>query len=253
LRDSTAIELGRGLRFVLEQGGFGLSDVEAMKKLVGAAAGELVESGMRLGLGTGSTANPFIEAVGQRLAEGEISNVVGVATSVASAELAGMVGIPIESLDGARLDLAVDGADEIGPSLDLIKGLGGAHLREKLVAARAERLVIVADASKLVTQLGTRAPVPLEVIEFGLAATVAELEDFGEPVLRVRGELPVVTDNGNLIVDLWAGLIDQAADLDRSLLALPGVIATGLFVGMANSAIVATDGGLAYLDRSFVG
>ncbi len=230
-----------------------LSDVDAMKKLVGAAAAELVDSGMRLGLGTGSTANPFIEAVGQRLTEGEISDVIGVATSVASAELAGLVGIPTEPLDGRRLDLAVDGADEIGPGLDLIKGLGGAHLREKLVASRADRLVIVADSTKLVAQIGTRVPVPLEVIEFGLAATVAQLEDLGDPVLRVRGELPAITDNGNLIIDLWAGLVEQPAELDRRLLTVPGVLATGLFVAMADTAIVATDGGLAYLDRSFVG
>jgi ribose 5-phosphate isomerase A len=224
-----------------------------MKRAAGEAAARLVESGMRIGLGTGSTANPFIEAVGRRLADGEISNVVGVATSLASARLAEQVGIPIEALDASRLDLVVDGADEIAPGLDLIKGLGAAHLREKVVASQAERFVIVADDSKLVPAIGSQAPVPLEVVEFGLAATAAQLEDLGEPILRVKDGRAVTTDNGNPVIDLWTGQVAEPDGLDRTLQAIPGVLATGLFVAMADAAIVASESGLIHLDRTFDG
>lgn len=230
-----------------------MADLGAMKRAAGEAAARLVESGMRLGLGTGSTANPFIEAVGRRLGDGEITGIVGVATSLASARLAEQVGIPIEPLDAARLDLAVDGADEIAPGLDLIKGLGAAHLREKVVASQAEQFVIVADESKLVPAIGSQAPIPLEVAEFGLAATAAQLEDLGEPVLRLKDGHPVVTDNGNLVIDLWTGQVAEPDALDRLLLAVPGVLATGLFVAMADAAIVASESGIIHLDRTFDG
>jgi ribose 5-phosphate isomerase A len=172
---------------------------------------------------------------------------------VATARLAEQVGIPIDGLDGQPLDLAVDGADEIGPGLDLIKGLGGAHLREKVVAARARRFVVIADDSKLVPAMGSRSPVPLEVAEFGLPATAAELEDHGEPILRVHEGRATMTDNGNPIIDLWTGQIADPEELDARLNAIPGVLATGLFIAMAELAIVAGDDGLLYLDRTHQG
>lgn len=224
---------------------------EADKQAAGEAAAELVQDGMAVGLGTGSTATWMIAALGRRVQAG--LSIVGIPTSERSAAQARSLGIPLITFaDRARLDLTIDGADEIaGESLNLIKGLGGALLREKLVAAASDRLVIVGDQGKLVDQLGTT-PVPVEVVEFGWQTTQARIEALGGmPVLRMGPNgTPFRTDGGNLILDCAFGLIADPAALETRLKATLGVIATGLFIGMARSAYVAGPDGVRVLSSS---
>ena len=174
-----------------------MSDLDALKAEAGAAAVDrFVRSGMRLGLGTGSTAARMLDALGERLASGVLEDVAGVPTSAATAARCGELGIPLLTLaDVPELDLVIDGADEVDPRLDLIKGLGGAHLREKVVAAAAREMVVVADETKLVGRLGERAPLPVEVIPFALPVAERLLRGLGwRPELRVDDGRPFVTD-----------------------------------------------------------
>ncbi len=211
-----------------------------------AAIDAEVRSGMTLGLGTGSTAAYLLDGLGERLADRALDGIVGVPTSEATAARCRELGIPLATLEQRpRLDLAIDGADEISPTLDLIKGLGGAHLREKVVAASAVRFVIVADDSKLVARLGERAPLPVEVIPFAYPLCERLLTAAGwAPQLRGGARQPFVTDEGNHIADCrrdhWSDLVRLAAELD----AMPGVVAHGLFLGMAAAAYVATPDGV---------
>ena len=206
---------------------------------------------MRLGLGTGSTVRPFLELLAARLAAGELADVAGVPPSEDTATRCRSLGIPLLTLDEQpRLDLAVDGADEVGPKLALIKGLGGALLREKLVALAAKRFVIIADASKRVRRLGTRAPLPVEIIPFAWTTHLPFLEGQGSvPVLRSseRGE-PYRTDRGNDIVDCRfpRGIADPAA-LARALDRRPGIVEHGLFLRMADAAYIADPAGVKVL------
>lgn len=224
---------------------------EAEKQAAGEAAAELVQDGMAVGLGTGSTATWMIAALGRRIQAG--LSIVGIPTSERSAAQARSLGIPLVTFaDQPRLDLTIDGADEIArESLNLIKGLGGALLREKLVAAASDWLVIVGDQGKLVDQLGAT-PVPVEVVEFGWQTTRARIEALGGmPVLRMGPNgTPFRTDGGNLILDCAFGLIADPAALETRLKATLGVIATGLFVGMARSAYVAGPDGVRVLSSS---
>lgn len=224
---------------------------EAEKQAAGEAAAELVQDGMAVGLGTGSTATWMIAALGRRIQAG--LSIVGIPTSERSAAQARSLGIPLVTFaDRPRLDLTIDGADEIArESLNLIKGLGGALLREKLVAAASDWLVIVGDQGKLVDQLGAT-PVPVEVVEFGWQTTRARIEALGGmPVLRMGPNgTPFRTDGGNLILDCAFGLIADPAALETRLKATLGVIATGLFVGMARSAYVAGPDGVRVLSSS---
>lgn len=202
---------------------------------------------MKLGLGSGSTANFMIDAIGRRLREGSLRDIVCIPSSERTAERARGLGLPLATLnDYPLLDLAIDGADEVAPDLTLIKGRGGALLREKIVAAAARRLVIIVDESKIVAQLGTKAPLPVEVIPFGWRAAAAHLERLGsQPELRrgTAGE-PFVTDEGNYILDCrFPGILDPAG-LDRRIRSRAGVVETGLFVGMANEVIVAAGDGV---------
>jgi ribose 5-phosphate isomerase A len=202
-----------------------------------AALAELPESGV-IGLGTGSTAKLFIDAVGELVAEGR--KYVGVPTSDASRAQAAGVGIPLLSDDGPwDIDVAIDGADEVSPELDLIKGGGGAHTREKIVNYSARKNVIIVDESKLSPQLGMRWAVPIEVLAFAHAATARHLAQFGTPVLRATRR----TDSGNVIYDLACGAIADPAALDRALHTIPGVVETGLFVGRADVVLVARASG----------
>jgi ribose 5-phosphate isomerase A len=217
--------------------------VEGQKRAAAERALELVQTGMVIGLGTGSTARYFIEALGQRVRQGlELSAVV---TSGDSRRRAEACGIPLaESVDGV-LDLTVDGADEIAPSIDCIKGRGGALLREKIVAHSSRRFVLIADESKLVDRLG-RGSVPVEVLGFLWERTSAEIAALGgRPVLRMAPDGPFRTDNGNLILDVKFPLIGP--DLGSRLHAIPGVIEHGLFFGVAHAAIVAGPAGLRLL------
>jgi len=212
-------------------------DLEAAKRAAGEAAAELVEDGMVLGLGTGSTARWFIEAVGRRVRDG--LGVRGVPTSVASAALAAEQRIPVVELDGGGIDLAVDGADAVDRRLRLIKGAGAAMVREKIVAAAARRFVVVVDEGKLCATL--RGLLPVEIVEFGWRATLAELGTLGAP-FRLRldgGGHPVVSDNGHLVADGDYGDIDDPEGLAALLDAVPGVVGHGLFLGMADLVLAA--------------
>lgn len=216
-----------------------------------------VHDGMRLGLGSGTTAAAAIEALARRLADGRLAGIVGVATSDATAALARSRGVPLTTLDEhPRLDVAIDGADEIGPGLALVKGLGGALLREKVVAAAAARFVVVAASDKCVPRLLQRAPLPVEVIPMALGPVREAVAVFGcEPELRLTDGMPFRTDEGNLILDLRfsAAPIDPAG-LGASIGAIPGVVGHGLFLGMADLAYIASaDGAVQRLGQSFTG
>jgi ribose 5-phosphate isomerase A len=230
-------------------------DVEALKRQAAEQAASQVQSGMILGLGTGSTARLFVEAVGRRLREGALRDIGGVATSERTAEQARALGIPVTSLNDLaprRPDLAVDGADEIAPDLALIKGMGGALLREKIVETAAQRFVVIADESKLVARLGARTPVPVEVVRFGWRTLLPHLEQLGaRPELRPQqgSSDPFVTDEGHYILDCWFGEIADPAALDARIRGRAGVVETGLFVGMASEAIVAGQAGVWVMQR----
>ncbi|MGQ0560527.1 MAG: ribose-5-phosphate isomerase RpiA [Gemmatimonadota bacterium] len=227
-------------------------NAEAQKRAAAVKAVELIEDGMKLGLGTGSTARHVLHAIAERRARGELARIVGVPTSHATHDLAGELGIPLGSLDEQpRLDIAIDGADEVDPELNLIKGLGGALLWEKIVANAAERLVIVVDESKLVQQLCDRAPVPIEVVRFAWSTHLRFLEDLGgKPQLRKIGDEPFVTDSGNYIIDCaFEDGLSDAWQLEMELQQRPGVVASGLFLDMAESVIVAAEAGINVLAR----
>ena len=221
--------------------------------MAGRDAALSVASGMRLGLGTGSTVAHFLEHLGARIARGELSGVVGVPTSVRTEKAARELGIPVATLeDVGALDLTVDGADEVDPGLELIKGLGGALLREKMVAQASDRMLVIVDDSKLVGRLGEIAPVPVEVVPFGHASHMGWLRDLGaEPRVRDGSNgHPYRTDNGNLIVDCrFAGGIEDPAGLERRLARRAGVVESGLFLDMATVAVVAGAGGVHRMER----
>lgn len=216
------------------------AEVESHKRAAAERALELVRPGMIVGLGTGSTARYFIDGLGRRVREG--LTVKAVVTSVESRTLAEAAGIPIvERIDGG-LDLAVDGADEIDPAVNCIKGRGGALLREKIVAHASRRFVLVADESKLVGRLG-RGAVPVEILPFLWEATSRSIESLGgRPELRRAAGEPFRTDNGNLILDTSFGVVD--AGLGLALHGIPGVIEHGLFFGMAKAAIIGAAAGI---------
>lgn len=227
--------------------------VETLKRDAAREALARVEPGMRLGLGTGSTMAHFLDLLGEALKDGTLSDIVGVPTSVRTREHAREVGIPLAELDEIQpLDLAVDGADEVDPSLELVKGLGGALLREKMVVQAARRFVVIADESKWVERLATRAPLPVEVVPFSWKAHLAPLRALGgEPVLRtVQGGEPVYTDNGNLLLDMaFPAGIENPRALDRALRDRAGVVETGLFLGVASEAILAGEEGVRTVSR----
>lgn len=227
-----------------------MSDSDTMKRQAAERAVEAIRSGMVVGLGTGSTAVFVVRRLGALLAAGQLQRVVGIPTSEATAREAERCGVPLGSLDDyPSLDVAIDGADEIDPHLNLIKGLGGALLREKIVAAAARRLIIVADESKRVSQLGARAPVPVEVIPFARRPVADYLASLGARVVaRQRDGRPFITDEGNVILDChFAGLADPPA-MARLIRAQPGVVEHGLFLGMATEAVVAGAQGVVVLE-----
>ncbi|MXV20253.1 ribose 5-phosphate isomerase A [Deinococcus xianganensis] len=223
-------------------------DLEALKREAALRAVALVKSGDRVGLGTGSTAKYAIEEIGRKLAAGELTGVVGVATSEASDVLARQVGIPVEPLDPRPLDIAIDGADEIAPNLDLIKGLGGALLREKLTEVQARRFIVIADHTKLVEHIGEKSALPIEIARFGFLSTIERLRAI-LPAGRLRqpGAQPYVTDNGNYIFDAQIPAGTDIAALERQLKGTLGVVDTGLFLGMAERAFVAAPDGVTEL------
>ncbi|MBK7949061.1 MAG: ribose-5-phosphate isomerase RpiA [Deltaproteobacteria bacterium] len=206
------------------------------------AALDFVQDGMKLGLGTGRAAAAFVEALGARVAQG--LRVTGVPTSEATAALARRLSIPLARLDEVpRLDVTFDGADEVDPKLDVIKGYGAAMVREKIVARSSERLVILVGPEKLVKQLGERGRLPIEVLPFGRALVERELARLGLASavrLAANGE-PVVTDNGNLVLDAELRPPLDARGLEQAICTLPGVLGTGFFLDMADAVIVGSD------------
>ncbi|HEX3773116.1 MAG TPA: ribose-5-phosphate isomerase RpiA [Polyangiaceae bacterium] len=221
---------------------------EAAKKRAAEAALELLPEAGVIGLGTGSTTRFFIEAVGELVRQGRRFS--GVPTSQQSRALASQCGIPL--LDDAgpwQIDLCVDGADEVSEALDLIKGGGGAHTREKVVNFAARKNAIIVDESKLSRRLGERRAVPIEVLVFAHHTTALALKRFGEPTLRLRDGAPVRTDSGNYIYDLQVAPIDEPAPLDHAFREVPGVVETGLFCGRADWVIVAGAARIQQLSR----
>jgi ribose 5-phosphate isomerase A len=229
--------------------------MDELKRQAAGRALDFVQNGMKIGLGTGSTAKHFVELLGARVRAG--LDVIGVPTSEATRADAIRCGIALTTLDEVdRLDLTVDGADEVDPQLNLIKGGGGALLREKIVAAASDRMIVIADETKWVETLG-RFPLPIEVIPFGLAATRRGIEKaFAD--CGVSGQMAVrkgrdghvfVTDGGHWIVDAHLGRIPDAPRLAQSLGFIPGVVEHGLFIGLASTAMLAGSQGIRVVER----
>ncbi len=231
-----------------------MTDADGQKRdAAHAAVGRYVQSGATIGLGSGTTSALVVRRIGELLEGGELSDVRGIPTSEGTAALAREVGVPTVSLAEARPTLTLDGADEIGPGLAAVKGLGGALLREKIVAAASTTgLILVADASKTVDSLGTRAPVPVEVDPFGWQVTLEALSSLGcQPRLRTDAadpQQPFVTDGGHYTADCaFDGIADPAA-LETAIRSIPGALECGLFVGLARAAVVAGEGGVRVLE-----
>jgi ribose 5-phosphate isomerase A len=225
-------------------------DQDELKHAAAARATEFVESGMVVGLGTGSTASYVVEQLAARVARGLA--VVAIPTSERTAGLARRLGIPLTSFaEHHRIDLAIDGADEVQRStLDLIKGRGGALLREKIVAAASARFIVVVDQEKLVDRLGEHTSVPVEVAQFGWQATEAALAKLGAaPELRQASEGPFVTDGGNFILDCRFGPIDDPQRIEWLVKMTVGVVETGFFIGRSSAVVVATDSGVEIMTR----
>lgn len=227
---------------------------EMGKEAAGIQAADIIQPGMVLGLGTGSTVSFFLEALGARFKAGELSGIVGVPTSLRTEAHAMELGIPLTTLERVgALDVTVDGADEVDPNLDLIKGLGGALLREKMVAQVTRHMVIIVDEGKRVDRLGMRSPVPVEVVPFGWASHLPFLESLGgKPVLRVGSDgRPYTTDNGNSILDchFQEGIPDPSA-LNQAIQQRAGLVESGLFLGMAQEVYIGTEVGVERLVRA---
>jgi len=230
-------------------------NADSYKRAAAARAIDFVRSGMRLGLGTGSTAQHFVELLAERVRAG--LDVIAVPTSEATRALAARLGIALATLDDlAELDLTIDGADEIGPDLTLIKGGGGALLREKIVAAASARMIVIADESKWVAVLG-RFPLPIEITPFGATATQRAVEAVvgragsagPAPLRRDRDGHAFVTDGGHWLLDAQLGRIADPPALASSLAAVPGVMEHGLFIGLAQTAILAGPKGVRLVER----
>lgn len=228
-----------------------MSTADAQKRAAAARALDYVRPGMRLGLGTGSTAAHFVDLLAERVRGG--LDVIGVPTSEVTRAQAERLGVPLTTLDDTpELDLTVDGADEIGPDLSLIKGGGGALLREKIVAAASARMVVIADASKWVPVLGNF-PLPVEVVPFGLAATRRAVAAIVAPAAltlrRCADGHAFVTDGGHFILDAALARIEDAGGLACRLCSVPGVVEHGLFIGLADVAVLAGEDGVRVIER----
>ena len=232
-----------------------LSPIERAKYLCAEKAAEFVSSGMKVGLGTGSTAYWLVKHLGRKVRD-EGLNIKGVPTSLKTSELAQSEGIPICSLDEAGwLDLTIDGADEISPGFNLIKGGGGAHLREKIVAMASDKMIVIADSSKKVAELGAF-PLPLEVIRYGCESTKSQVvqclmqNGYKDPQIMFRASKGkrFITDEGNFILDLQLNSISNECTLSNDLNLIPGVVENGLFVNICKCVVVADENGEVTVD-----
>ncbi|AFY72764.1 ribose-5-phosphate isomerase [Synechococcus sp. PCC 7502] len=216
--------------------------IKQMKQMVGIAAAQRVKSGMVVGLGTGSTAAFMIEELGSLLASGALTDIIGIPTSFESIVLGKKYGVPIRSLDDvSKIDIAIDGADEVDPRKNLIKGGGAAHTREKVVDTIADTFIVVVDSSKLVDKLGSTFAVPVEVIPMAIAPVTRAIEKLGGvPALRmgVRKAGPVITDQGNMVIDVRFADIPDPLGLEQALNNIPGVLENGLFVNVTDVVLV---------------
>lgn len=229
-------------------------DITELKRQAGEKAVEFIQSGMVVGLGTGSTAVHAVRALGRLLQNGTLHNIVAIPTSEETARDAKSLQIPLVTFDTHPIiDITIDGADEADPDLNLIKGLGGALLREKIVAAVTRRFIIVADHTKRVTQLGSKAPVPVEVIPFAERPVTDYLQTLGARVekrLDKVGERPFRTDENNIILDCYLPPITHPWQMAAAIRQQPGVVEHGLFLNMATDVILATPDGIEHLTRS---
>lgn len=227
---------------------------DELKRSAARKALTAVESGMVVGLGTGSTVRHLVDLLADALDEGALTDIVAVPTSVRTEQHARERRIPLTDLDDRpEIDVTIDGADEVAPALDLIKGLGGALLREKMVAQASHRLLIICDDSKLVERLGTKAPLPVEVVDWAVAAQARFLESTGAvPTLRIGDDAsPVRSDNGNVFLDCsYADGIEDPTSLEHRLLYRAGIVDTGFFLGMADEVVVASADGTHSMRRS---
>jgi len=222
-----------------------VDNLEALKERAAKAAVEYVKDNYVVGLGTGSTARYVVLALGEQVKAG--LKIRGVPTSRDTAELARQQGIPLIDQDNAWIiDVAIDGADQVDPNFNLIKGGGGALLKEKIVAASAKQFIVMVDQTKRVPVLGGSFPLPIEVVHFGWGSTAREIEALTKShvVLRERNGAPFQTDSGNMIVDVHINRIDQPRNLEMSLNKIPGVVETGLFVNRTDILIVGTAQGV---------
>lgn len=217
---------------------------ERLKQIAAEKAVEEIQPGTIVGLGTGSTVYYVLLALGEKVRDG--LNVTGIATSKQTEVISAEQGIPLSALaDHPVIDLTIDGADEIDPTLNLIKGGGGALVREKIIAHASKRLIIVADESKLVSILGMTFALPVEVLQFGWEATQTAVDNICEKsTLRLSGDKPLLSDNGNYILDCHFDAISHPAQLERQLNNLPGVVENGLFVNRADKAIIGAESGI---------
>lgn len=219
-----------------------LDPIKVMKQEVGKAAAARVQSGQIVGLGTGSTTAYTIQYLGDRLKSGELKDIKGVPTSFQAEVLAKQYGIPLTTLDAIdHIDIAIDGADEVDPQKNLIKGGGAAHTREKIVDTLADQFIVVVDANKLVDRLGSTFLLPVEVIPMAIAPVTRAIEKLGgKPELRmgVKKAGPVITDQGNMVIDVKFDSIDDPAGLEKTLNNIPGVLENGLFVGVTDLVLV---------------
>ncbi len=225
---------------------------DRLKKEAGISAADFVESGMVLGLGTGSTTKFALEEIGQRISDGRLKNIVGIPSSIETEKRAKEYGIPVTTFDERQeLDLTIDGADEVDPDLNLIKGGGGALLREKVLAQSSRRNIMIVDESKLSPRLGTHWPVPIEVIPFAWKPVANFLKSLGaEPMLRMEDKgAPYTTDQNNYIIDAHFGPISNLDDLTLKLGGKAGIVEYGIFIGTASDVIVATAHGIRYQKR----
>ena len=231
-----------------------MADMTELKRQAGEKAAEFIQSGMVVGLGTGSTAVHAVRALGRLLQDGTLHNIVAIPTSEETAREAQSLQIPLVTFDTHPvIDITIDGADEVDPNLDLIKGLGGALLREKIVAIVTKRFVIVADHTKRVSQLGSKAPVPVEVIPFAERPVSDYLQTLGARVekrLEKVGERPFRTDENNIILDCYLPPIANPAQMAATIRQQPGVVEHGLFLNLATDVILAAPDGIEHLTRS---
>ena len=229
-----------------------MTSIDELKQQAAETAVQQIKSGMILGLGTGSTTRFAVLKIGQLWQQNQLTDIIGIPTSEDTAKLAHDFGIPLSSLyDHPSIDLAIDGADEVDPHLNVIKGLGGALLREKMVEQHVRELIIVVDEGKLSQKLGTVSPLPVEVVQFGWRYQARWLATLGcNPVLRGGEDSPYITDNGNFILDCgFPNGIDNAAALAEKLRDRVGVVEHGLFLNMATQVIVASPQGIEVMKR----